>query len=704
MIRSYKFKVVIFIFCLINLQTKSQHKLASLNSNPLLVKSNLPLEAPIFNLIRNEDFQPALEAGMRLQKKEINKIANNAALPTFQNTIIEIEKSGRTLDRVNLIFNLLTGANTNPTLQKVQEDEAAKLAAHADAIHLNSKLFKRIETIYEKRNTLHLDTESKRLVEYYYQQYILAGAKLSEADKATLKKYNEEEATLSAKFTNQLLAGTKEGTLVISERAALDGLSESVIEGLAQNAKANNMEGKYLISLQNTTQQPLLQSLNNRNTREKLFNASYYRTERNDSNDTRSSIAKIANLRALKAKLIRFPNYATWVLQDQMAKNPTAVEAFFSKLVPAATAKARREAADLQAMTGGVKLEPWDWNYYAEKLRKQKYDLNEEEIKPYFELNKVLENGVFYAANQLYGISFKERHDLPIYQEDVRVFDVIDNNGKQMGLFYCDYFKRDNKSGGAWMSNMVNQSKLLGTKPVVYNVCNFTKPAVGQPALISYDDVTTMFHEFGHALHGLFGSQQYESISGSATARDFVEFPSQFNEHWALYPKILKHYAIHFKTGAVIPQSLVEKIKNAGTFNQGYKLTELLAAAALDMQWHKLAATDPIQDVDTFENAALQKTGLSLAEVPTRYRSSYFLHIWSNGYAAGYYAYLWTEMLDDDAFEWFQKHGGLTRANGQRYRDMILSKGNTQDYNIMYKNFTGRAPNIEPMEEQRGLK
>lgn len=704
MIRSYKFKVVIFIFCLINLQTKSQHKLASLNSNPLLVKSNLPLEAPIFNLIRNEDFQPALEAGMRLQKKEINKIANNAALPTFQNTIIEIEKSGRTLDRVNLIFNLLTGANTNPTLQKVQEDEAAKLAAHADAIHLNSKLFKRIETIYEKRNTLHLDTESKRLVEYYYQQYILAGAKLSEADKATLKKYNEEEATLSAKFTNQLLAGTKEGTLVISERAALDGLSESVIEGLAQNAKANNMEGKYLISLQNTTQQPLLQSLNNRNTREKLFNASYYRTERNDSNDTRSSIAKIANLRALKAKLIRFPNYATWVLQDQMAKNPTAVEAFFSKLVPAATAKARREAADLQAMTGGVKLEPWDWNYYAEKLRKQKYDLNEEEIKPYFELNKVLENGVFYAANQLYGISFKERHDLPIYQEDVRVFDVIDNNGKQMGLFYCDYFKRDNKSGGAWMSNMVNQSKLLGTKPVVYNVCNFTKPAVGQPALISYDDVTTMFHEFGHALHGLFGSQQYESISGSATARDFVEFPSQFNEHWALYPKILKHYAIHFKTGAVIPQSLVDKIKNTGTFNQGYKLTELLAAAALDMQWHKLAATDPIQDVDTFENAALQKTGLSLAEVPTRYRSSYFLHIWSNGYAAGYYAYLWTEMLDDDAFEWFQKHGGLTRANGQRYRDMILSKGNTQDYNIMYKNFTGRAPNIEPMEEQRGLK
>lgn len=676
-------------------------------SNPFFMVSNLPYHAPAFDKIKDADFQPALEEGMKEQLAEILKIADNPAAPTFKNTLVEMEKSGRLLDRVNNVFNLITGANTNPELQKVQEEEAPKQAAHLDAIRLNSKLFKRIETLYNNRTHLKLDAESNRLLEYTYQEFVLAGARLSDADKTTLKMLNEREASLSAKFINQLLAGTKNGAIVIDDKSELAGLSTEDIDALAQNAKTKNLDGKWVISLQNTTQQPLLQSLSNRALREKLFNASWNRTENSDSNDTRNTIVQIAKIRAEKAKLIGSPNYAALILQDQMAKTPDAVDQFLERLVPAATAKAKKEASDIQELIdkqgGGFKLQPWDWNYYSEQVRKAKYDLNDDEIKPYFELNNVLENGVFYAASQLYGLTFKERHDLPVYQSDVRVFEVFDKDGSTIGLFYCDYFKRDNKSGGAWMDNMVKQSRLLGTKPVIYNVCNFTKPASGQPALISYDDVTTMFHEFGHGLHGLFASQEYPTLSGANTARDFVEFPSQFNEHWALYPSILKHYAVHYKTHQVIPQTLVDKIKNASTFNQGYKLTELLAAASLDMQWHKLSATDSLQDVDKFEKAALQKTQLDLTEVPTRYRSSYFLHIWGNGYAAGYYAYLWTEMLDDDAFAWFQEHGGLTRANGQRFRNMILSRGNTIEYGKMFRDFRGHDPSIEPMEKSRGL-
>ena len=390
-----------------------------------------------------------------------------------------------------------------------------------------------------------------------------------------------------------------------------------------------------------------------------------------------------------------------------MAKTPEAVEKFLGKLIPAATAKAKNEAADIQALilkqNGDFKLQPYDWNFYSEQVRKAKYDIDENEVKPYFELNNVLKNGVFYAAGQLYGLTFKERKDLPVYQDDVHVYEVFDKDGSSIALFYCDYFKRDNKNGGAWMDNMVGQSRLLGTNPVIYNVCNFTKPAAGQPALISFSDVTTMFHEFGHGLHGIFASQEYPSLSGTATARDFVEFPSQFNEHWATDPKVFKNYATHYQTGALMPQTLVDKIKKAATFNEGYALTEILAAADLDMQWHKLTVADPLQDVDKFEDAALKKTHLDLPQVPTRYRSSYFLHIWSNGYAAGYYAYLWTEMLDDDAFAWFQEHGGLTRENGQRFRDMILSRGNTEDLATMFRKFRGSDPNITPMLENRGL-
>jgi peptidyl-dipeptidase Dcp len=677
------------------------------SSNPLLTASSLPFQAPPFDKIKDSDFKPALEQGMKDQLAEIQKIADDTAAPTFENTILAMEKSGVLLRRANNVFNVLTGANTDSVLQKVQEDVAPEMAATDDAIHLNSKLFKRVEAVYNDSTNSKLDAESNRLVKFYYQQFVQAGAKLSDADKENLKKLNGQEASLTAKFNNQLLAAAKAGGLEIDNPADLAGLAQSDIDALAQNAKANKSKSKYLISLQNTTQQPLLQSLSNRDVREKLFNASWIRAEKSDSDDTRKTIVNIAKLRAEKAKLLGYPNYAAWVLQDQMAKTPEAVDKFFAQLVPAATAKAKSEATDIQAVIdqqkGGFKLQPWDWDFYAEQVRKQKYDLNESDVKPYFELNKVLQNGVFYTANQLYGLTFKERHDIPVYQKDVRVFEVIDKDGKTIGLFYCDYFKRDNKNGGAWMSNMVDQSKLLGTQPVIYNVCNFTKPAPGQPALISFDDVTTMFHEFGHALHGFFADQQYVSISGTSVARDFVEFPSQFNEHWALYPQVFKNYAVHYKTGQPMPQVLVDKIKKASKFNQGYALTEILAAASLDMKWHELTAADPLQDADKFEAMALQETGLNLSQVPPRYRSSYFLHIWSNGYAAGYYAYLWTEMLDDDAFSWFTEHGGLTRANGQRFRDMILSRGNTIEYGKMFRDFRGHSPDIKPMEKNRGL-
>ena len=676
--------------------------------NPFSNYSTLEYQTPAFDKIKDADFEPALEEGMKIQHDEMQKIAENTAAPTFENTIVEMEKSGQMLTRANYVFDLMTAANTNPGLQKLQEQMAPKQAAHRDAIFLNSKLFKRVETIYQTRATLKADAESKRLIDYYYQSFVLAGSKLSDADKMLLKKLNEEEALLSAKFSNQLLAANKAGSLVISDKKELAGLPAGEMDAAAQNAKANKLNGKWLISLQNTTQQPDLQSLSNRTTRERLFSSSWNRTEKEGANDTRVTISQIARLRADKAKLLGFPNYATWKLQDQMAKTPAAVETFFARLVPSATAKAKAESADIQQQINlekaGFKVEPWDWNYYAEKVRKLKYDLDEGQVKPYFELNKVLEKGVFYAATELYGISFKERKDLPVYQNDVKVYEVFDKDNTKMGLFYCDYFKRDNKNGGAWMSNLVGQSKLMGTLPVIYNVCNFTKPATGQPALISFDDVITMFHEFGHGLHGLFASQQYPSLSGTNVARDFVEFPSQFNEHWALDPKILNNYALHYKSGQKIPQLLVDKIKKAATFNQGYKLTELLAAASLDMAWHQLPASDALHQTDEFETAALKRLQLSLSEVPPRYRTSYFSHIWGGGYAAGYYAYLWTEMLDDDAYSWFEENGGLTRSNGQRFRDMILSKGNTVEYGKMFRDFRGHDPRIEPMEINRGLK
>ena len=698
----------IMCLCIIFFSCNSNNNDRSLNSsNPFAKESPLPYLAPEFDKIKDTDFQPALEAGMREQMKEMEAIASDAAEPTFDNTLVAMEKSGQLYYRVKNVFDLLTGANTNPALQKVQQEIAPKQAAHTDAIYLNANLFKRVETIYNKKASLNLNAEDDRLVDYTYQQFILAGAKLNDSEKAKLKKLNEEEASLNAKFTNQLLAAGKAGALVISDTAELAGLSLSDKDAFAQKAKENKQDGKWMITLKNTTQQPSLQSLTNRATRQKLFEASWNRAEKGDSNDTRATLSRIAQIRVAKANLIGFDNYASWKLQDQMAKTPAAVDDFFAKLVPSATAKAKGEAADIQALIdkqkGGFTLQPWDWDFYAEQVRKEKFDLDENEVKPYFELYKVLENGVFYAANQLYGLTFKERKDIPVYQKDVRVFEVFDKDSTSFALFYCDYYKRDNKSGGAWMSNMVGQSTLLGTKPVIYNVCNFTKPADGQPALISFDDVSTMFHEFGHALHGLFASQKYPSLSGTNVARDYVEFPSQFNEHWAMDPAVFKNYAVHYKTGELMPQALVEKIKKAASFNEGYRLTELLAAASLDMQWHKLTKNDPLQNVDEYEKIALQKTQLDVPQVPTRYRSSYFLHIWGNSYGAGYYAYIWTKMLEEDAYSWFEENGGMNRANGQRFRDMILSRGNTEEYGKMFRDFRGHDPAIQPMQKALGL-
>jgi peptidyl-dipeptidase Dcp len=676
-------------------------------SNPFYAASSLPFHTTPFDKVKDSDYQPAIDAGMAEQIKEVEAIASNPAPATFENTIVALERSGQLLTRAWLAFNCVTGANTNDELQKVQEVEAPRLAAHQDAINLNSKLFARVKAVYEKRASLKLNPEQLRLVEYDYQQFVKAGANLSDADKEKLKKLNEEDSTLSNTFMTKLLAAAKDGAYATTDPAALAGLSPAQIAAAAQDAQGRKQQG-WLIPLQNTTQQPILSDLTNRATRQAIFENSWNRAERNDANDERSTIARLAQLRAQKAALLGYSNFAAWNLTDQMAKTPEAALNFVSALAPGATAKAAAEAKDIQDLidkqNGGFKVQPWDWEFYSEQVRKAKYDLNQDEIKPYFELNNVLQNGVFYAANKLYGITFKERHDIPVYQADVRVFEVSNADGKPLALFYCDYFKRDNKNGGAWMDSLVNQSKLMGTLPVVFNVANFQKPAPGEPALITFDDVTTMFHEFGHALHGMFADTEYPSLSGTQTPRDFVEFPSQFNEHWATQPEVFAHYAKHYKTGAPMPAELVAKIKKSATFNEGYAVTELLAAAMLDLQWHTLpSATAPLVEPDAFEKQALEKTGLWVSYVPPRYRSSYFLHIWANGYMAGYYAYLWTEMLDDNAYQWFEDNGGLTRANGDRFRKMVLSRGNTEDLEKMFETWLGKKPTIDPMLKFRGL-
>jgi peptidyl-dipeptidase Dcp len=675
-------------------------------SNPFYAPSSLPFQAPPFDRIKDGDYQPAMEAGMAQQEAEVRAIADNPAKPTFDNTLVPLEKSGLLLERSRAAFDAVAEANTNPELQAAKAALAPKRAAHHDAIYLNAKLFARVADIYRQRESGGVNAEARRLIEVTYDEFVHSGANLPEADKAKLRQLNEEASTLSDTFTTKLLAATKEAAFHTTSAEALAGLSDAQLAAAAQAAQSRHTDG-YVLAMQNTTQQPAFVSLRDRATRQSLFERSWERSERGDGNDTRATIARLAQLRAERAKLLGFANHAAWKLADQMAKTPQAALEFMDALAPAATAKAARESGDIQSLIdaqhGGFTVEPWDWEYYGEQVRKAKYELDDAQVKPYFELGNVLVNGVFYAAHQLYGITFTERKDIPVYQPEVRVFQVDDADGKPLALFYCDYFKRDNKNGGAWMSSFMVQSTLLGTRPVIYNVANLPKPAAGEPALISFDDVRTMFHEFGHALHGMFANARYPSLSGTATARDFVEFPSQFNEHWAVYPAVFEHYARHYRTGAAMPAELVEKIKSAENSNEGYRLTELLAAAELDMQWHVLPASAPLQNPDDFEQQALARTHLHIPAVPPRYRSSYFSHIWASGYSAGYYAYLWTQMLDDDAYQWFDEHGGLTRANGERFRRMILSRGNTQDLAAMYAAWRGRPPRIDAMMKYRGL-
>lgn len=672
-------------------------------TNPLLQKSTLQYQAPTFTLIKDEHFKPAFEYGLKTHDQEIEKIANNPAKPSFKNTVLALEISGVDLKRAMSIFYNLTGSNTNPDLQNIETEYAPIFSAHNDKKYLNSKLYKRFKAV--DFNTL--NGEDKKLTEYYLQEFELAGANLSDADKEKVKKINEELASLGTLFGNKLLIARKNGAVLFNNVTDLDGLTVNEIAAAKAKATEAGHDGQYLIGLLNTTQQPVLQSLTNRVSREKIFKSSWTRSEKSDAGDTRELLEGMAVLRLQKANLMGKKNFAEWKIQDQMAQTPERAMNLLAKIATPAVAKAKVEAKEIQdlidAQNGGFKLEPWDWNFYSEQVRKAKYDLDESQIKPYFELTTVLEKGVFFAAKKMYGITFKERKDLPVYNTDVVAYEVFDNDGKSMAIYYLDFYTRDNKNGGAWMSNFVDQSHYLKQKPVIVNVYNFAKPVNGNPSLISFDDVTTMFHEFGHTLHGLFANQDYTSLSGTSVPRDFVEFPSQINEHAALDPEVLKNYAIHYKTKEAIPQELIDKIKKAETFNKGYDVTELLAASTVDMAWHSVENEADFKPTLVFEKEALQKYGLLVNEVPPRYHSPYFAHIWSGGYSAGYYAYTWSKTLDYNAFDWMKANGGLTRENCERFRKYILSVGNSVDLNKAFNEFIGHDMEIEPYLRNAGL-
>lgn len=672
-------------------------------NNPFFDISLLPYQAPRFDEINDSHYRPAFDEALRQKRADIAAIASQTAAPDFTNTVLALEKSGAMLSRVNSVFFAMASAHTNPYLQELEEQFSTELAELANDIWLNEVLFARVESVWQDRAAL--DAESRRLVEETWQRFILAGARLNETEKAELKALNTEAASLTSQFNQRLLAANKAGGLVVDYAHQLEGLSADEIATAAQAAAEKGLNDRWLIPLLNTTQQPALSALRNRQTRENLFNAGWTRTQKGDENDTRELILRLTALRARQARLLGFDDYASWSTADQMAKTPDAALTFMRGIVPAARARAEREQADIQKVIndeqGGFTVQAWDWAFYAERVRQAKYALDESQIRPYFALNTVLQDGVFWAASQLFGIRFVERFDIPVYHPDVRVWEIFDHTGEGMALFYGDFFARDSKQGGAWMGNFVEQSFEFAARPVIYNVCNYQKPANGQAALISWDDVVTLFHEFGHTLHGLFASQRYATLSGTNTPRDFVEFPSQINEHWASHPQVFAHYARHYETNEPMPDTLRDKMLTATQFNKGYDMTELLSAALLDMNWHGIS--EAVSSVDAFEAEALKKEGLDLPAVPPRYRSSYFAHIFGGGYAAGYYAYLWTQMLADDGYQWFVEQGGLTRENGQKFREAILSRGNSTDLAELYRSWRGHDPKIEPMLENRGL-
>lgn len=677
------------------------------DNNPFLHVSLLPYQAPHFDLIEDSHYRPAFDEGVRRQREEIAAIINNPAPADFDNTLVALEQSGQLLGRVTRVFFAMAGANTNPLIQQLDEQFSAELAELGNDIWLNDALYQRVKQVWQQRDALSLDPESRRLLEVSWQRFQLAGAALAQEQKTALKALNTEEALLQSQFQQRLLAAVKSGGLVVDYLHQLDGLAADEIAAAADAARDKGLHDRWLLALTNTTQQPALQALADRQTRHNLFAAGWTRNQKGDANDTRELVLRLAEIRARKAELLGVADYASWSMADQMAKTPSEALAFMRRIAPAARRRAEQELADIQQVIdeegGDFQAAAWDWLYYGEQVRRAKFAIDEAQLKPYFALDRVLEDGVFWTASQLFGIRFVERFDIPLYHPDVRVWEIFDANGEGMALFYGDYFSRDSKSGGAWMDVFVEQSTLCAQHPVIYNVCNYQKPKAGGCALLSWDDVITLFHEFGHALHGLFANQRYASLSGTNTPRDFVEFPSQIYEHWAREPQVFAHYAKHYQTGEAMPDDLRDSMFRASTFNKGYDMSELLAAALLDMHWHSVTPQGLPQDVDAFEQQSLREEQMDLAAVPPRYRSSYFSHIFGGGYAAGYYAYLWTQMLADDGYQWFVEQGGLTRENGQRFREAILSRGNSCDLEALYRDWRGHDPLIEPMLKNRGL-
>jgi len=686
---------------------------SAMADNPFTRPSKLPFELPPFDRIHDGDYRPAFEAGMAEQLKQVAAIAKNPAPATFENTIVALEKSGQLRTRVEIVFDNLNSCNTDDEMQKIDTEMSPRLTAQDDAILLDPALWARVDGLYQKRATLHLDPESLQLLSRYHILFVRSGAQLQPQQQAHLKEMNKEISTLSTRFKQNVLKATTDGAVVVDSVSELDGLSSEQIGAAAQAAEGRGLKGKWLIALQNTTNQPVLTQLANRSLRERIYKASISRGLSAPTDNT-IVIAQLVKLRAERAALLGYESHAAYQLEDESAGTPAAVRDMISQVAPAALARAKQEAADIQALIDAqakaagkpsFTLQPWDWFFYSEQVRKARYSFDQAKVAPYFELDHVLKDGVFYAAHQLYGLSFKERKDLPVYQQDVRVFEVSDADGKPLALFLADYFARDNKQGGAWMSPYVQQSRLLHQKPVVANHLNIPKPQPGQPVLLTFDEVTTMFHEFGHAVHGMLSNVRYPMLSGTAVPRDFVEYPSQYNEMWAREPSVVEHYARNYQTGAPMPPELLAKVLAAQTFNQGYATTEYIAAALLDQAWHQIsvAQAPQAQDVLGFEEHALKASGLDYAPVPPRYHSTYFSHIFEGGYSAGYYAYLWSEVLARDTGQWFHTHGGLTRANGDYLREHILSRGRTDDPQVLFRNFYGRGPDIEPLLEYRGL-
>ncbi|MFK3739105.1 M3 family metallopeptidase [Massilia sp. TN1-12] len=676
-------------------------------SNPFAKPSTLPFQYPAFDKIKNEDFAPAFDEGMREHMREIDAIANSKSAPTFDNTIVAMERSGQLLNRVSTTFSNLVGTNTNPTLDALDKDLAPKLAAHSDKIRLNEKLYQRIQTLYDKRAQLKLDAESAYLLERYHTDFVRAGAKLSAADKEKLKAYNGKIAALQTQFSQNVLKEANASALVVDSRAELAGMSDKAIDVAAAEAKKRGLDGKFVIPVVNTTQQAPLSVLTNRATREKLLATSLARGSHGGEFDNRNVVLELAKLRAERAALLGYPSHAAYLLEDQTAKTTGAVNSLLAEFAKPAVNNAKKEAAEIQkaidADGGKFQATAYDWNYYSDKVRQARYAFDQNQLRPYFEFNRVLIDGVFFAATKEYGITFKERKDLPVYDPDVRVFDVFDADGKQLAIFLHDPYARSNKRGGAWMNAYVGQNALLGTHPVIANHLNIPKPAAGEPTLLTYDEVRTMFHEFGHALHGMFSNVKYPRFSGTRVPRDYVEFPSQVNEMWMAWPEVLANYAKHYQTGAPMPKELLDKVQASTKFNEGYRTTEYLAASILDQKWHQLGANQIPTDVLGFEAKSLHDAGVDFPLVPPRYRTTYFSHVFSGGYSAGYYGYLWAEKLDADTVEWFKENGGLTRKNGDRFRQMLLSRGGTMDAMEMYRNFRGRDAKIEPLLERRGL-